>query len=157
METESLLQFGLALLAVIPGTLALIVQYRKNKADAKTAARDDSREDFTALFEAAKQLGDAGTALVGPLTETIEKLRAEMVKREKDHREDLQELEMRLAAMERKVEELSEINVKLMDANQRYEGFFKWLRGELSRLSTVDPTRFPRERGTPDFIRETKE
>lgn len=155
MNSENVIQLLVALVAIAPGLAALIVQWRKNKAEADNEARDDNREDFTALFDAARQLGDAGTALVGPLTETIKKLRKEMEDREKEYRSELQELEIRLSAAERQIEDLITVNVKLADANQRYENFFKWLRGELSRLSRVEPGKFHgKEEGLPDYTKE---
>lgn len=151
---NSILQIFLAVIAVIPGLIALINQYRKNKRDAAAAQRDDEREDFAALFEAAKSLGDAGTTLVEPLTETIKKLRQEMTERERSARRELDDLGIRLTAAERQIEELISINTKLADTNERYESFFNWLSAELGRLAKVDPVRFPKEGGIPEFTKE---
>ena len=154
VTNENILQLTLALVAIAPGVIALYVQWRKNRTEAADAARDDNREDFTALFEAAKQLGDAGTALVGPLTETIEKLRKEMADRQDKYNAGLRELEMRLTTAERQIEELIEANRTLADANERYENFISWIKGELGRLSRVEPGKFPKGEGIPEYLKD---
>lgn len=151
---NSILQITLAMVAIAPGIIALFNQYRKNKRDAENASRDDDREDFAALFEAAKSLGDAGTSLVEPLTDTIKKLRHEMTQREEQARKELQGLEIRLSAAERQIEELIAINTKLADTNERYESFYNWLSSELGRLAKVDPVQFPKDGGVPEFTKE---
>ncbi|NIP24024.1 MAG: hypothetical protein GWO23_08965, partial [Gammaproteobacteria bacterium] len=137
--SENTLQLILALVAITPGVIALYVQWRKNIREANDAERDDNRDDFAALFDAAKQLGDAGTSLIEPLNSTIKSLQAEMKKRDQEHRKELMDIELRLSAAERQIEELVKVNQKLSDANQRYENFIKWIKGELSRLANVEP------------------
>ena len=153
MENNSALQIILAIVAIVPGVAALINQYRKNRADKESAERDDNREDFTALFEAARQLGDAGTTLVEPLTETIKRLREEMTKREREAAKKMMDVEMRLTHAERQIEELIKVNTNLANANERYESFYDFLKGELTRLAQADPMRFPKVEGTPEYLK----
>ena len=154
MEPETFIQLLVALVAITPGVVALIRQRKRDKQDAAAAARDDNRDDFTALFDAAKQLGDAGTALVEPLTRTVENLRVEMKKRDDQHREEMQDIEIRLTAAEYEIQKLRDINTKLADTNERYEALFRWLASELARLAKVSPETFPRDGNPPRFVKE---
>ncbi len=77
-----------------------------------------------------------------------------MKKRDQEHRKELMDIELRLSAAERQIEELVKVNQKLSDANQRYENFIKWIKGELSRLANVEPDKFPKRDGIPDFTKE---
>jgi len=154
MQPETIIQLLVALVAIVPGVVALIRQRQRDRQDAAGAARDDNREDFAALFEAAKQLGDAGTALVEPLTKTVGDLRAEMKKRDAQHREELQDIEIRLTAAEFEIAQLRDINTKLADVNERYEALFRWLVSELNRLAKVNPETFPKDGNPPRFAKE---
>ena len=150
----NLFQVIVAIIAIAPGIVSLFIVWRKNKADARSAERDDNREDFTALFDAARQLGDAGTALVEPLTRRVQELKAEMERRDAEHGKELRDIEIRLSAAEMEIAQLRDVNTKLADTNERYESYARYIANELARLAKATPDKFPKDGMPPRFVNE---
>jgi len=146
MNSDAIFQVILAVVAITPGVLALYNQWRTRQAAKEAAERDDKRDDFSALFDAAKELGEAGSSLVEPLTQTIEKLRSEMrerdeesARRDRENKLIIQGLEQRLTAAEARISEVEEHNLELLSENERLSEVDEYYRRELLRLAEGPP------------------
>lgn len=106
---------AVALVGAAAGLISLYQAAKKNKQEAQDAENDNARADFMAGNSSAETVTDTALKLMQPLRERVDELERQGEQKDKKHREEILDLQMRLTAAERRIEELIKINEDLVE------------------------------------------